>query len=197
MASLAVTRPDAFFLINIELRRNARRVSKWSFGWRRRRLAYFVSCLFVSFSIAAAMSDAVKVRDARAMDISVRWAAIGVGMSEVGRLFRGDGCWALKSLLRRAAVRALASLVMWDLRQASRLEPDQWPAGSGLAAIRTDFLGGGSCVGDGRRIVGFGGMGGLQERLGDDGCGGEDDTGGVVDGSERAVGSSDGEKDGG
>lgn len=53
---------------------------------------YLVSCLCVSLSIAAAMSGAGKVRDARAIDISVRWAAMGVGMSEVGRLLRGEGC---------------------------------------------------------------------------------------------------------
>ena len=91
MASRAVTRPDDFCLINIELRRKARRASKWSWGWKIRRLAYLVSCLCVSLSIAAAMSGAGKVRDTRAMDISVRWAAIGVGMSEVGRLLREEG----------------------------------------------------------------------------------------------------------
>lgn len=72
MARRAVTRPDAFCLINMELRRKARRASKASCEWRRRRLAYFVNCLCVSLSIAAAMSGAGKVRDARAMDISVR-----------------------------------------------------------------------------------------------------------------------------
>ena len=107
MASRAVTRPEDFFLMNIELRRKARRISNCSRGGKRRRLAYFVRCLLVSLAMAAAMSEAGWVRDARAMDISVRRAGTGSGIIVVGWLFKEEGCWALKERLRWAAERAL------------------------------------------------------------------------------------------
>ena len=71
IARRAVTRPLDFFLMNIELRKKACLASRWVRGGRRRRLAYLVSCLSVSFDMAAAISEAGRVREARAIDISV------------------------------------------------------------------------------------------------------------------------------
>ena len=71
MARRAVTSPLDFRLINIELRRNACLASRWVRGGTRRRLAYLVNCLSVSFEMAAEISDAGRVREARAIDISV------------------------------------------------------------------------------------------------------------------------------
>lgn len=84
MARRAVTRPLDFFLMNIELRRKACLASRGVRGGTRRRLAYFVNCLSVSLDMAAEISEVGRVREARAMDISVLWAGMGVGMMEEG-----------------------------------------------------------------------------------------------------------------
>lgn len=66
MARRAVTRPlDFFFLMKIELHRKACLASRRVLGGRRRRLAYLVSCLSVSFEMAAEISEAGRVRDAQ------------------------------------------------------------------------------------------------------------------------------------
>ena len=92
MARRAVTRPLDFFLMNIELRRNACLASRRVFGGRRRRLAYLVSCLSVSFEMAAEISEAGRVREARAIDISVLRAGTGMGVMDVGWLLSLEGC---------------------------------------------------------------------------------------------------------
>ena len=84
MARRAVTRPLDFLLMNIELRRKACLASRGVRGGTRRRLAYFVNCLSVSFDMAAEISEVGRVREARAIDISVLWAGMGVGMMEEG-----------------------------------------------------------------------------------------------------------------
>ena len=71
------------------------------------------------------MSVAGRVSDARAMDISVRCARIGLGTRLVGWLVSVVGCCALKRRLRSAAERALASFVIWEFADASKLEPRQ------------------------------------------------------------------------
>lgn len=86
------------------------------------------------------MSVAGSVSDARAMDISVRWARIGCGTRWVGWLVSVVGCCALNRRLRSAAERALASFVIWEFTEVRKLEPCQWPGGSGLAAMRADDL---------------------------------------------------------
>ena len=82
MASRAVTRPLDFFLMNMLLRKKACFGSSCVLGASSLRLAYFVNCLSVSLAIAAAISDAGSVREARAMDISVRRAGTGMGIRE-------------------------------------------------------------------------------------------------------------------
>ena len=123
-------------------------------GGRRRRLAYLVSCLSVSFDMAVAISEAVRVREARAIDIPVLWAGMGTGIVEEEWLLSCEGCWALNRRLRNAAERALASLVVNDWCEARKLEPCQWPGGREFAAIRAEDRGigggaGGSGIGDG------------------------------------------------
>lgn len=100
-------------------------------------------------------------------------------------------------------MRALASLVIWDWGQARRLEPYQWPGGKGLAAMRTDFLGG-CCCGVGAGGSGeFVGVIGARGGLGGGGCDGGGNTGGVGGvggvggGSRGVVGVNVGEGDGG
>ena len=154
IARRAVTRPLDFFLMNIELRKKACLASRRVWGGRRRRLAYLVSCLSVSFDMAAAISEAGRVHEARPIDISVLWAGMGTGMVEEGWLLSCEGCWALNRRLRNAAERALASLVVYDWCEARKLEPCQWPGGRGFAAIRAEDRGigggaGGSGIGDG------------------------------------------------
>ena len=82
IARRAVTRPLDFFLMNIELRKKVCLASRWVWGERRRRLAYLVSCLSVSFDMAAAISEAGRVREARAIDIF---------FCSLGRDVDGDG----------------------------------------------------------------------------------------------------------
>jgi hypothetical protein len=93
------------------------------------------------------MSGAGSVSDARAIDISVRWAMTGSGTRWVELFVSVVGCRRLKRRLRRLAERAFASLVIWDCVEARRLEPRQWPGGSGFAAIRADDLRDGTVVG--------------------------------------------------
>ena len=57
MARRAVTRPLNFLLINIELRRKVCLASSGVRGGTRRRLAYFVNCLSISFVMAAEISE--------------------------------------------------------------------------------------------------------------------------------------------
>ena len=138
IARRAVTRPLDFLLMNIELRKKACLASRWVRGGTSRRLAYLVNCLSVSFDTAAAISKAGRVREARAIDISVLCAGMGIGMMEEGWLLSSEGCWALNKRLHKAAERALASLVVYDWYEARKLEPRQWPGGRGLAAIRAE-----------------------------------------------------------
>ena len=58
----------------------------------------------------------------------------------VGWLVSVVGCCALNRRLRSAAERALASFVIWEFMEVRKLEPCQWPGGSGLAAMRADDL---------------------------------------------------------
>ena len=138
IARRAVTRPLDFLLMNIELRKKACLASRWVRGGTSRRLAYLVNYLSVSFDVAAAISKAGRMREARAIDISVLCAGMGMGMREEGWLLSSEGCWALNKRLCKAAERALASLLVYDWYEARKLDPRQWPGGRGIAAIRAE-----------------------------------------------------------
>ena len=113
---------------------------------------------------------------------------------------RSEGCCALKSRLRVAAMRAFASFVQYDWVDARKVEPLQCPGGSGLAAMRAEVrrIDGGSGGEGSDGGVGGGGMvrllvGGLDGGVGIGSCWG---TGMGVEGGDEVIKGSGGEFNG-